>query len=405
MKKITLYEFQKKILEKTKKRNRVAYYLDMGLGKTFVGSEKAVSFGKDILLLCQLSKMDDWKNHFEEFYDLPVRNLRKEPPGNGVNIINYDLIFRRKIDLRDFTLVLDESSKIQNDKTKTSKAILKLKAENVILLSGTPVSGKYENLWSQLKLLGYNITKRQYEQQYVIFRKIQVEGLPIKIPVGYKNIDRLKQKLKDYGAIFMKTEEVIDLPEKRFIPIYIEPTPEYKKFKKDKIIQIGDTELVGSRTLTYQLYLRMLASQYSKNKLNAFKDILESTNDRLIVFYNFNEELSKMSDLVSNRPISVINGKVRDLKAYENEENSVTFIQYQAGAMGLNLQKANKIIYFSPGRSSELYEQSKKRIHRIGQKNSCIYYQLITKNSIDEDIYEALKMRRDYTDELFRKKF
>ena len=70
--------------------------------------------------------------------------------------------------------------------------------------------------------------------------------------------------------------------------------------------------------------------------------------------------------------------------------------------MGLNLQKANKIIYFTPPLSSELYEQSKKRIHRIGQNKTCFYYNLIVENSIEKTIYATLKKRMDYTDALFR---
>jgi SNF2 family DNA or RNA helicase len=97
-----------------------------------------------------------------------------------------------------------------------------------------------------------------------------------------------------------------------------------------------------------------------------------------------------------------VNGQTKDLSVYEEYENSVTAIQYQAGAMGLNLQKANKIIYFTPPLSSELFEQSKKRTHRIGQKKTCFYYELICKNSIEEKVYAALAMRRDYTDELFK---
>ena len=69
--------------------------------------------------------------------------------------------------------------------------------------------------------------------------------------------------------------------------------------------------------------------------------------------------------------------------------------------MGLNLQKANKIIYYSPPLSSELYEQSKKRIHRIGQKGTCYYYNLTVTGSIEERIYSTLAMRRDYTEKLF----
>ena len=75
-------------------------------------------------------------------------------------------------------------------------------------------------------------------------------------------------------------------------------------------------------------------------------------------------------------------------------------MQCQAAAMCLNVHKANKVIYFSPPLSSELFEQSKKRIHRIGQEQPCFYYQL--KCGIDYNIYSTLAMRKDYTEELFR---
>ena len=410
--KMKLFDYQKEILEKTKYQNKVALFLDMGLGKTFIGSEKLIQLDEKInLVVCQKSKINDWMNHFKEFYDVKVFNLTKNLneflnyQDQCIGIINYDLIFRRKelLKLKDFTLLLDESSQIQNEKAKRSKFILKLNSKNNILLSGTPVSGKYENLWSQAQLIGWNISKRVYEKQFVKFKQIQVEGLPIKIVDGYKNVNRLKQKFKDNGAIFLKTEEVLELPKQNFINIFCELNSEYKKFKKSRIISINNRDYIGSRILTFRLYLRMMAGIFNKYKLEAFKDLLESSNDRLIVFYNFKEELNQMLNNCSRKHISYVNGDIKDLDAYENFEDSITFIQYQAGSMGLNLQKANKIIYFSPTESSELFEQSKKRIHRVGQEKSCFYYFLITKNSIEENIYENLKKRRDYTNELFKK--
>ena len=149
----------------------------------------------------------------------------------------------------------------------------------------------------------------------------------------------------------------------------------------------------------------MLCGHYNKEKLNAFKDLVESTQDRLIVFYNFNDELEKLKKIAGllERPISEINGSVKDLTNYENESNSITFVQYQAGAMGLNLQKANKIVYFTLTEKSELYEQSRKRTHRLGQNQTCFYYIMTCEKSIEENILETLKMRRDFTDELFKK--
>ena len=347
-----LFDYQKEILEKTKDQNKVAMFLDMGLGKTFVGSEKLIQLNEKInLVVCQKSKINDWIDHFKEFYNLEIFDLTKNleeflnSQKQRIGIINYDLIFRRPelLKLKDFTLLLDESSQIQNDKAKRSKFILKLNSKNNILLSGTPVSGKYENLWSQAQLIGWNISKRVYERQFVKFKQIQVEGLPIKIVDGYKNVDRLKQKFRDNGAIFLKTEEVLDLPDQNFINISCELNPEYKKFKKSKIISINNKDFVGSRILTFRLYLRMMAGLFNKNKLEAFKDLVDSTNDRLIVFYNFKEELNLLKENCSREHVSYVNGDIKDLNAYENFEDSITFIQYQAGAMGLNLQKANYI--------------------------------------------------------------
>ena len=71
--------------------------------------------------------------------------------------------------------------------------------------------------------------------------------------------------------------------------------------------------------------------------------------------------------------------------------------------MGLNLQKANKIIYFTLPERSELFEQSKKRTNRIGQERTCFYYLMICKDSVEESIYRALQRREDYNQKLFEK--
>lgn len=150
-------------------------------------------------------------------------------------------------------------------------------------------------------------------------------------------------------------------------------------------------------------YARQLCGQYSEYKLQAFRELVESTQDRLIVFYNFTAEYLAMVQIAEElgRPQSIVNGQQKQLLNYEQYGNSITFIQYQAGAMGLNLQKANKIIYFTLTDKSELYEQSKKRIHRIGQEQPCFYYILMCRGSMEEAVLQTLEMRKDFTDELF----
>lgn len=410
-----LYPHQVNVLEQTKDFNKVAYYLDMGLGKTFVGSEKMVDLHTKInLVICQKSKIKDWVEHFKnEYSNIYVYDLTDKKTYDYVMehynvfaglkyvfIINYELAFRRSelAKLSNFTLMLDESSMIQNETAKRSKFILKkLSPDNVILLSGTPTAGKYEKLWSQMHLLGWNISKKLYYNQYVDM-EISEDGYPV--IKGYKNVERLKRKMRQNGCIFMKSDDVLDLPQQNFIDINVDVTKEYKHFLKHGIVRFDDVELVGDTTLTKLLYLRTLAGVYNKDKLKIFKDLIDSTDDRLIVFYNFKKELEELKLMCEDRPISVISGDKKDLQAYNECDNSITFVQYQAGAMGMNLQKSNKIIYFSPTLSSELFEQSKKRTHRIGQDKPCFYYQL--KCGIEYKVYDTLSMRKDFTDELFK---
>lgn len=409
MSKIELMPHQADIFHDSRCKNRVAYYLDMGLGKTFLGSEKMIDCNTPFnLMVCQKSKVKDWVDHFQKFY--PDKNVidftkPKARIAPGIIVVNYELAWRRPelLHMQKLTLMLDESSMIQNETAKRSRFILKLFPDNVILLSGTPTAGKYEKLWSQCRLLGWNITKRDYYARYIIEREINIKTsqFPIKIVVGYRNVEELKNMLRFHGAYFLKTEDVLSLPEQTFVTIDVPVTPQYRMFQKDRVVKVKDRTLVGDMTLNRLMYSRQLCGMYNANKLAAFADLLDSTDDRLVVFYNFNEELDALKAIAKGRPISEINGHTKDQRAFDEHDNAVIFVQYQAGAMGLNLQKANKIVYFTLPLSSELFEQSKKRTHRIGQQNTCFYYTLLCRDSVEEKILESLNMRRDYTNALF----
>ena len=424
-----LMPHQEDALNRTEQFNRCAYYLDMGLGKTFVGAEKMYLLNNTVnLIVCQKSKVDDWVDHMKTYYpEYRVMNLTKKSEAINfrtlvdteelykmdiqiVGVINYETAFRRGwlLNLLGFTLMLDESSLITNENAKRSKFILKMKPESVILLSGTPTAGKYERLWSQVQLLGWNITKKAFYNSYVVTEWVENgDGFKREVITGYKHTEHLKKKLASYGCIFMKTSEVLELPEQTEQKIFFKSTKEYRYFIKNSYLMFDDVELVGDNSLTKMLYARQLCGQYHKEKLQGLRDLVESTQDRLIVFYNFTAELDVMQRVLNdlNRPYSVVNGQKKDLTAYENANDSITFIQYQAGAMGGNYQKANKIIYYTLplGKGScDMWEQSKKRIHRIGQAKPCFYYYLLVKGTVEERNLAALKEGKELTDELFK---
>lgn len=380
------------------------------MGKSLLGAIKSISLEKPILLICQKSKIDDWMDVYKKESEWEVFNLRTNledfldyKDERKVGIINYESVWRRPILAKksNYTLVLDESSMIQNDKSKQSKFITKLKFTNLVLLSGTPCSGRYDRLYSQLKMLGLKMTKKAYLDRYCNFDNLWLGFRSVKVlskTNPYKNVDELKSIMADLGCYFMKTEDVIDLPEQRFITVRCKPHKTYNTFNRESIVEYNGKEYVGSTSLTKLLGLRQLANINKEDKL---KDLIESTADRLLIFYNFDSELETLKSICKGRPISIVNGRCKDLTAYNNDNDSITLIQYQAGSMGLNLQKANKIIYYSPTTRSDLFEQSKKRTHRVGQDKPCTYY--LFSCGIDNHIYKALEQKRDFTDDLFKK--
>lgn len=419
-----LFDYQRSALTRLEGRKRVAIYHDMGLGKTYTGSEKLLEETKGhSLVVCQKSKVSDWVAHFD--LNTPVVAVDVTEPNGYANmllvleypndfpqtvfVINYDLIHRRAGLLSEHWggVIFDESSLLQNEKSKRTKAAMKLakNSDVLILLSGTPTDGKYERLWSQLRMLGWDISKSMYWKQYVNYRVDTSQGFPIITVKGYKNVDRLIGKMHELGCDFLKTSEAIDLPEQRFITVECPATPELRKFRKKGIVTLpGGTEIVGDSTFAALTGERMLAGALSKYKLDALKTILEGTSERVVVFYNFKSECDTIATLcnVLERPHCEINGYSHDLSEFERD-GCVCIVQYQAGAMGLNLQAARYTVYYTPPLASSLFEQSKKRTHRVGQTQACTYYQLVTVGSVEYDIYRNLAKRKDYTDALFER--
>lgn len=407
-----LFAYQQAALDRVDGKRRCAFYHDMGLGKTFTGAEKLMSDRrwKRALVVCQKSKVADWVDHFEAHYDMPVVDLTKQDvcrDAEAVMIINYDLIWRRPqlMEFDDLALMFDESSLLQNATSKRTKAAMKLagKADTLVLLSGTPVDGKYERLWTQLRMLGWCIDEKLFWRQYVESETTMREGFPITKVTGYKNEERLVRKMKELGCDFLKTDDVIDLPDQRFIRIDVPMSEYYRKFAKTNVITAFGRDFVGDTVFGDLTAKRQLAAAYSRAKLEAFGDLLDGTSKRLVVFYNFDVELEGLTAELEKRYRSygVLNGKAHDLSPFFDTDDGVALIQYQSGAMGVNMQQADTCVYFSPPLASSLFEQSKKRIHRVGQDKPCTYYELVSKGTVEEKIYDTLAMRRDYTEKLF----
>ena len=411
---INLYDFQKGSVQG---RDAVALYWEMGLGKTYGGLDRSMQWDDPyILIVCQKSKIDDWIIAIKDFTGQTAMNLRKKNEMElfcgslyRFGVINYDLLHLRKKELsflKNFTLVLDESSLIKNPKTKRTKAVMRLPFKHLVLLSGTPCSGKYEELITQCHLLGWKIDPDIYLDRYTNYVSLYIPGKwnPVKKFIGYKNVRELKQRLVDHGADFKMSKDFLDLPKQNFYWQNVKAEKDYKTFERKLVLEKDDGEVItGDTPLVKLLRLRQLCC--TDTKIDALVDMIEGTRDRVVIFYNFNEELERMKEKITGREFSFINGNGVDLKAYNDYTDSIVFCQYQTGAYGHNLQLANKMIFFSPPLSNEQLEQAKKRIHRIGQKEPCFYWKIRTSGTVEEEIYKTLEMRQDYTVKLFEQKY
>lgn len=423
---VELYPSQQEMLDEIKDKNRCAIYAGVGSGKTFIGSEKLMSFGTSWnLVICQKSQVEYWVNHFQTHYpDVTVTDLTKINKMSlshlrpGVMVINYELAFRRDIllTLRNFSLMLDESSLIQNMQAKRTKFILKLKPDNVVLLSGTPISGgqidrnegliygRYENLISQLHLLGWKISKKSFWERYVNWELRQYGEVRVQEVVGYKNIRELNSMLKTIGCVFRRTEDMVELPNFDEQMIYVSKIPAYNKMQKNGIVTIDDEELIGDLPMTKWLRLRQICAHHTKEKASVLADLLESLeNERVVIFYTFVPELDVIKNVVGDsRPFFQINGQVKDWseEAWNSPENSNAIVacQYNSGSRGHNMQAACHTIYMSVTESAEYFNQSRGRIRRNGQKaERVMYYHIVAKGTVEEKQLASVRAGVDYT--------
>lgn len=398
--------------------NKVALYMEAGTGKTATSSHKAVTYGVPIIVVAPKAVCSQWIEHFKSVhpewlrYDLTKKQQLKdfinEEALNKIGIITYGLVWRRPelLKLSGYTLILDESHNICNATSKQTKGVMKLKYNNLILLSGTPNGGAYEKLYTQMKMLGYKPNKKQFRDRYCNMFTMESGGVKFQVlskKNPYKNLDELNKILReDLHCVFLKTNDVIELPEQRFIDIAVSETKQYRAFMVNGYIDFGDREYIAGSPTEKLLYSRYLCGADNSNKIDVLTTLLEGIDDRVIIFYNFNNEHDVLIKLCKKlkRKAFTCNGNVKQVDEFKKCDKSVLLVQYQAGATGLNLQFCNKVIYFTPPMSSNLFEQSKARIWRCGQSKKSSYWLLVS--GIENQIYQALNEKQDYNLKLFK---
>lgn len=405
-----------------KQQNKVLLWWGLGTGKTAASYFLANQWNDDIkLVVCPKSLVGMWKTFLLENTDGNVTDLTKpkyQKTGPelvpGWYIINYDkLKVRSWISMfKGGTVILDESSFVKHyDSARTRVSVdLAFKSKHLALLSGTPCGGRWEDMWTHLLMLGRNMKRAQYIDSFCNMITLYLARGPQKViskKEPYKNLDILIEDLEEHGMHKLRTEDCIELPGKTDITIEVPNTKDYARFNEHGIAHVENTELVADNISAARMGLRRLASSYNPNKLDAVSDLLQSTDERVIIFHQFQEDANKLIELCRKlgKPYAVQNGQRHDLEKtgeYDKNDDCVCIVQWQSGGYGLNLQKARIGVFYSLPDSYEVFEQAKGRIYRNGQTLPVIYYNISAKDSIDEKIKKALDQKLDYSDKQFK---
>lgn len=419
-----LYDYQQKIVDNYK-GGGIALFMDMGTGKTITSLSCFKKSGcHKLLVVCLATKTDDWT---KEDNSLNIVALNKASVKKNIELlennnmvsISFERVWRLEKEImkwidKDTFVIIDESHKIKNPKSKVSKMMLRLsnRIEHSAILTGTPQSQGYIDYYSQLRFIkAYKEPLKVFEDKYCVIRNIPFNGFPVKTIVGYKNTDKLDQLIKSV-AIYKERELDNNLiPSERVIEVKAPRL--YKSVMRDHVyINKNDDEFiydtVGSRLGAARSMVggTLEGDVISGEKIKHVKALCdELEGERIVVFYNLNSELEQLKTALKGiRPVSEYNGHKKDTTNFDKFSNGVILCQYLAASTGINnLVKSAYMVFYSLPFSVVDYRQAKGRIDRIGQTRKPMYIHMVMKNTLEEQVYRNLQAGVDFDEQMFEK--
>ena len=384
---IKLYNYQAEYFKHVKRD--YIYDMDTGTGKTIMGLHHHQEYYKDkkLLIVAPASKINEggWQRTIEEHY-----------PQIKYETCTYNMLPKKYIYYYDYFVIFDECHRLKNSTGKWGKAGYELTklASGYILLSATPVPNGWEDSINYFKMFGLTKNKTSFIRNNAI-TDMEYGYMVI---TGWRNETKLKNMWKSISRRLSK-DEATDLPPLVFEEVHFKPSSIYKVIKKDRIY--NDVLYDNQMKLRHGLRLNVNL----KDKVDYVKDFIENTNDNIIIFYNYDEELKLLQENI-NKTTYLCNGKVKDYpkkSEWDTIKNTVTLANYKSGSEAVEFTYANIIIYFSPTESYTEYYQSYGRCYRNGQTKKVTAYKFVTKDTIEADIYMALDSKEDFNYNLWEK--
>lgn len=420
-----------------------ALLMEMGTGKSLTaiaitGALSQTGRIRRVLIVAPLSILGVWEEEFQKFAAFPYAlavlsgssakklDTLRHMTGTALQVVvvNYESAWRLEKALTAWhpdLIIADEGHKIKTHNIAASRAMHRMgaKASYRLLLTGTVITNKAIDVFSQYKFLNPAI----YGNSFYAFRNryFDMVGYGNHTPVLKKSMEgELTEKLHSISYRATKAE-CLDLPETTDVIRQIELEPAalriYRGLVKESYAELAGGEVTATNILTRLLRLSQLTGgflgndetaaveQVSAAKLSALEDILDGAvaeGKKLVIIARFLPEIRAICKLLEKRGLgySCITGEVKNrdeqVARFQKEPEVMAFVgQIATAGLGITLTAASTMVFYSLDYSMSNFEQTKARIHRVGQRMPCTYLYLVARGTVDEKVLAALESKAD----------
>jgi SNF2 family DNA or RNA helicase len=433
-----------------------ALFMEIGTGKTLTALAaylymKEKNPGLKLFVFCPLSLIHGaWGREIERFTNLSWCDMHgDEYKGQDVAIANFEHLLSDKkfIALKGmlscsgpWMCVIDESSRVKSPTAKTTKILHCLRElfNYRVLLSGTPAPNVEWEYHSQMFFLNPNILGPSFHKfkatHFQLQRDKQVapgtfmnkaalremfrQGF--KYEISPEGRERLMAAMKPW-CHWVKAADCLDLPEEideyRIVDMTPAQAKSYKEMKEECIFEIANSGqyAVANYALTKLMKLREVTSNFvisengdatslggSNPKLDALKEIIEECGQRQIIiwaqFRHEVEEIAKNLETIGGGVSMLYGGtpqskRIEMIERFRNGRDRFMVAHPDSAAHGITWVNCSVEVFYSLDYSYENYVQSRGRIMRYGQRNNCIYFHILCRGTIDEDVLAILQRK------------
>lgn len=406
---------------------------DMGTGKTL----QSLAFTKwshyqegleRVLVVCPAALLCQWDEEIEKYYGFKPAVYKSGKPilDNFVTLISMETLrtqakgvythvhrLNHHFTGKKYTIILDEAHEACNPDSHTNISIRALSPPHrIIPMTGTPIKNKVENLYGIVLLLDPWLDKAEWYNRYIIR---ELKNVPTKRGVrtvwnitGYKNLDHLNAYLQTIMIRRLKGE-VNDLPPKRvqYVPYY--PDRRYEGFLYD--IDLSDEPVMVKVVRLIEAASGLNPFDKSKedfipgNKYQLLKQLIGSTDGRMIVFFQYYEVLRHVKALLSKAGYNVYEWSGRNhttrtqqVRDWAVSESGILLGTIDAAGLGLNLVEGTTAIFYEPCLSPSGLQQAEDRIYRVGQTKPVNIFYLYGRETVEEAVMALLRRKKATTD-------